>query len=174
HAGTSHHASVQTDRSMPHAMHTTQSMQSTLTIYMIFLLLCCAQRHEQKNSVMQPKAASKGLTITSSAFANNGEMPKKYGCSGESISPPLAIAGVPSGAKSLALVVTDPDAPGALFTHWIVWNLPPADTQINAGQPTGAGEGTNSYGKRGYGAPCPPAGSHRYIFDVYALDSSLP
>jgi len=144
------------------------------SIAIALLLVSCNERQEAKKTIPQPQAPSKGLSITSPAFADNGEIPKKYGCSGDSVSPPLVIAGVPANAKSLALTVTDPDAPGGLFTHWVVWNMPPADTTIAEGQSTGAAEGTNSYGKHGYGTLCPPFGAHRYIFNVYALDASLP
>jgi len=113
------------------------------------------------------------LTITSSAFTDGGAIPPKYGCSGESISPPLAISGVPGGAKTLALIVTDPDAPGGTFTHWLAWNIPPVNTSLAAGQAPGGSEGKNGYGKNGYGPPCPPSGSHHYVFDVYGLDASL-
>lgn len=118
-------------------------------------------------------AASNGMTITSSAFKDQGEIPKKYGCSGQSISPPLAIAGVPANAKTLALLVTDPDAPGGTFTHWVVWNMPARDTNLAEGQKPGGSEGISDYGKSGYGPPCPPSGSHRYMFDVFALDTTL-
>jgi len=119
------------------------------------------------------KPAQGAMTITSPAFTDGGAIPQKYGCGGESISPPLAIGGVPKGAKTLALIVTDPDAPGGTFTHWLVWNIPPANTSIAEGQAPGGTEGKSDYGKRGYGPPCPPSGSHHYLFDVYALDVSL-
>ena len=119
------------------------------------------------------QTAVKAITITSAAFKDQGAIPKKYGCSGESISPPLSFSGIPREAKSLVLILTDPDAPGGLFTHWVVWNIPPADASIGEGQRPGGIEGVNSFGNNGYGAPCPPNGSHRYIFDTYALDTTL-
>jgi len=113
------------------------------------------------------------LKVTSSAFDNNAEMPKQYGCAGASQSPPLAIAGVPASAKSLALIVTDPDAPRGTFTHWVVWNIPPSTTSIAAGQEPAGSQGKNDFGANGYGAPCPPSGSHRYVFHVSAVDTML-
>lgn len=114
-----------------------------------------------------------GMTISSAAFANESEIPKKYGCSGESISPPLAITGVPANAKSVDLIVTDPDAPGGVFTHWIVRNIPAAASiTIAEGQKPNGTEGKNGYGSLGWGPPCPPSGSHHYAFDAQALDTN--
>lgn len=92
-------------------------------------------------------------------------MPKQYGCSGGSNTPPLTIANVPANAKSLALIVDDPEAPGGHFTHWVVWNIPPASKTVQGV------EGQNSYGKSGWGPPCPPEGMHHYVFNLYALDT---
>lgn len=113
------------------------------------------------------------MTITSTAFRDQGEIPKQYGCAGSSTSPPLAVAGVPQNAKTLALLMTDPDAPGGTFTHWVVWNMPGRDTTLAEGQKPPGSEGRSDYGRSGYGPPCPPSGTHRYVFDVYALDTSL-
>jgi len=116
-----------------------------------------------------------GMTLASPAFTDNGEIPAKYGCSGggQAVSPPLTINSVPADAKSLALIVGDPDAPGGTFTHWIVWNIPPTTTSVAEGlAPAGASEGKNGYGKSGWGAPCPPSGEHHYVFTLYALDTA--
>jgi len=108
------------------------------------------------------------MKLTSSAFEDNGEMPKDYGCSGAGKTPPpLSIADVPEAAKSLALIVDDPDAPDGHFTHWVVWNIPPASKTLQGV------EGQNSYGRSGWGAPCPPSGIHHYVFDLYALDTAV-
>jgi Raf kinase inhibitor-like YbhB/YbcL family protein len=120
-----------------------------------------------------PDAPSHGMSISSSAFAPNGQIPAKYGCSGQSISPPLTFDHVPPSAKTLALLVEDPDAPGKLFTHWVVWNIPPMTGSVGEGQPPGGTQGTNSYGKIGYGTLCPPSGEHRYVFRLFALDTDL-
>jgi Raf kinase inhibitor-like YbhB/YbcL family protein len=142
-------------------------------LFTVFLLACCGPRQQEVTDTMSTTTAVADVTVTSPAFITGGEIPKQYGCAGESLSPPLSFAGVPAGTKSLALIMTDPDAPGGLFTHWVVWNIPPDKASIAEGRSPGGSEGKNSFGKRGYGAPCPPTGSHRYIFDVYALDTTL-
>jgi Raf kinase inhibitor-like YbhB/YbcL family protein len=113
------------------------------------------------------------MKITSSAFQQGGNIPTKFTCDGEDMSPPLQITGVPAEAKSLALVADDPDAPGGLFTHWLIWNIPPQTNSIAEGSAPKGVQGTNDFGKSGYGAPCPPSGMHRYFFKVFALDREL-
>lgn len=110
---------------------------------------------------------SKGMTITSREFAGGQSIPARFTCDGQNSPPPLAFKGVPARAKSLALILTDPDAPGGTFTHWLVWNIP-------ASSPTVAGMlGINDFGNGAYGGPCPPNGEHRYVFTLYALDADL-
>ncbi len=112
------------------------------------------------------------LTVTSAAFSNGGNIPAKYTCEGQSINPPLKVAHIPAGAKSLAIIVHDPDAPLAGgFYHWVAWNLP-TDGDIPENFKASA-QGLNGAGKPGYMGPCPPTGSHRYHFKVYALDVQL-
>ena len=113
------------------------------------------------------------MKITSSAFQEGGDIPLKFTCDGGDTSPPLQIAEVPSGAKSLALVVDDPDAPSGLFTHWMVWNISPQNNTIAEGSAPKGVHGTNDFGKSGYGGPCPPSGTHRYYFRIFALDREL-
>jgi hypothetical protein len=113
------------------------------------------------------------MKITSSAFQEGGNIPSKFTCDGGDTSPPLQIAEVPSGAKSLALVVDDPDAPSGLFTHWMVWNIPAQANTIAQGSAPKGVHGTNDFGKSGYGGPCPPSGMHRYYFKIFALDREL-
>ena len=113
------------------------------------------------------------MKITSSAFQQGGNIPTKLTCDGEDMSPPLQITGVPAEAKSLALITDDPDAPGGLFTHWLIWNIPPQTNSIAEGSAPKGVQGTNDFGKSGYGAPCPPSGMHRYFFRVFALDREL-
>lgn len=113
------------------------------------------------------------IKLTSPAFANNGRIPDKYTCKGQSINPELNIAGIPSNAKSLVLIMDDPDAPSGNWDHWIVFNMPVSTTTIEENsEPEGVG-GRNSWGRTGYGAPCPPSGTHRYTFKIYALDAML-
>lgn len=121
------------------------------------------------------------MQITSSAFADGGEIPAKYTCEGKDLSPPLAFSGVPEGTKSLALIVDDPDAPDPAapkltWVHWVLFDLPPETAGLAeavASLPAGTGEGVNDWKRTGYGGPCPPIGRHRYFFKLYALDTKL-
>jgi hypothetical protein len=114
------------------------------------------------------------LTIQSDAFENNGMIPSKYTCKGSNVNPPLQILGIPKGAKSLALIVDDPDAPSGDWVHWVVFNINPKTTSINENSvPSGAILGRNDFSKILWGGPCPPSGTHRYFFKLYALDSML-
>lgn len=120
------------------------------------------------------------LAITSTAFAEGGPIPARYTCEGDDRAPPLAFSGVPSGARSLALVVDDPDAPDpaapkTVWVHWVVHELPPDTAGLPEGGalPAGARQGLNDWKRAGYGGPCPPIGRHRYYFKLYALDAPL-
>ena len=125
---------------------------------------------------------SDALSISSPAFQDGGGIPSKYTCEGEDISPPLTFAGAPAGARSLALIVDDPDAPDPAapkmtWVHWVLYNLPPDATGLEEGVrrlPAGTLEGVNDWRRTGYGGPCPPIGRHRYFFKLYALDVVLP
>jgi Raf kinase inhibitor-like YbhB/YbcL family protein len=113
------------------------------------------------------------LKITSASFANNGSIPSKYSCEGEEASPPLLISDIPSGTKSLAIILHDPDAPReGGFTHWVVWNIDPGNNNIPENF-KGAQQGLNGAGQPGYKGMCPPSGTHHYHFMVYALDTKL-
>lgn len=114
------------------------------------------------------------LKITSPVFVTNGYIPARYSCDGADINPPLEIAGVPTGTKSLALIVDDPDAPVGMWVHWVVWNIDPATREIPEDSvPRGASQGKNDWKRNSYGGPCPPSGVHRYFFKLYALDAKL-
>jgi len=113
------------------------------------------------------------IKITSSAFQEGGNVPSKFTCEGSDTSPPLQITGIPSQAKSLVLIADDPDAPSGLFTHWLIWNIPPQTTSISEGNAPRGVHGTNDFGKSGYKGPCPPSGTHKYSFKVFALDREL-
>jgi len=114
------------------------------------------------------------MKITSSAFQEGGDIPSKFSRDGGNVNPPLRVQGTPANAKSLVLIVDDPDAPVGLFTHWLVWNIDPKTTEIpEKGVPKGAVEGTNDYPNLGYGGPQPPSGTHRYYFKIFALDQTL-
>jgi hypothetical protein len=114
------------------------------------------------------------MRLSSPSFSQNGPIPVRHTCDAENVSPPLDIAGVPADAKSLALVLDDPDAPIGTWTHWTMWNVAPTATRIEEGKiPGDATQGATSYGKPGYYGPCPPFGTHRYFFRLYALDAVL-
>lgn len=114
------------------------------------------------------------LKINSPVFEHNGRIPLKYTCDGADINPPLRVENIPAGAKSLALIVDDPDAPGGTWVHWVVWNIAPDTREIKEHSvPSGAKEGVNDFRRRRYGGPCPPSGIHRYFFKLYALDEIL-
>ena len=118
--------------------------------------------------------AASSISITSSSFQAGGDIPAKFTCDGTNVSPALQIGGVPNEAKSLVLIVDDPDAPRGLFTHWIIWNIDPKTTRVAENSAPAAGvQGTNDFGKRNYGGPCPPSGTHRYFFKIFALDIKL-
>ena len=158
-----------------------------LTFLLIVLPLAgCASRSQL---VTQPPPANTStnnkaeIKLTSSAFSEGQPIPRAYTCDGVNISPPLEWSGVPKTARTIAIVCDDPDAPdapGGAWVHWVLYNLPadniglvenlPATESLKAG----GFQGTNEFGKIGYGGPCPPSGTHRYFFHVYALDSELP
>ena len=122
------------------------------------------------------------MIITSSAFAHNGKIPKHVTCEGQDVSPPLLWSGIPAGAKSLVLIVDDPDAPDPAaprmtWVHWLLYNLPADCTGLPEAVkilPEGTLEGLNDWKRTGYGGPCPPIGRHRYFYKLYALDVVLP
>jgi len=112
------------------------------------------------------------MQLKSQAFQNGKLIPGKYTCDGKNVSPPLVIMDAPKETKSLALIMSDPDAPHGTFLHWLLWNIPPKVTELKEGESPGV-KGKNDFGKPGYGGPCPPSGIHRYVFRVYALDIML-
>jgi Raf kinase inhibitor-like YbhB/YbcL family protein len=124
------------------------------------------------------------LRITSTAFAEGEQIPRRFTCEGEDVSPDLAWDGLPEGTRSLVLIVDDPDAPDPaaprmVWDHWLVYNIPPGTPGLPAGVvspdlPPGVLQGENSWGRAGYGGPCPPVGRHRYFHSIYALDCLLP
>ena len=119
------------------------------------------------------------IKITSPAFAEGGMIPAKYTCDGANVSPPLQWDAAPEGTKSIALISDDPDAPVGTWVHWVLFNLPADVTELTENTPSdktlpnGARQGTNDFRKIGYGGPCPPGGTHRYFFKLYALDTEL-
>ena len=124
-------------------------------------------------ATVSSEGADSGFKITSTAFSEGKEIPKRFTCDGENVSPPLAWTGAPADAKAFALIVDDPDAPSGLFTHWIVFNLPASTHSLPEGVKPAENQGTNDFRKVGYGGPCPPKGRHRYFFHLYALKDEL-
>ena len=112
------------------------------------------------------------MQLASKAFEHEARIPRKYTCQGADVSPELTITGVPEGARSLALIVEDPDAPGRTFDHWIVYDIPPDIASLGEGAASGTA-GRNDFGDNAYGGPCPPSGTHRYYFKLSALDTRL-
>ncbi len=116
------------------------------------------------------------IKVTSSAFEEGGMIPAKYTCDEEDVSPPLAWDSAPDGTKSFALICDDPDAPMGTWVHWVLFNLPAGVSELSENVPPeselddGSRQGTNDFGRIGYGGPCPPGGTHRYYFKLYALD----
>jgi hypothetical protein len=140
-----------------------------------FLALCCLASGAETALSQSPK-----LTVTSAAFADGRAIPVKYTCQGRDLSPPLKWEGAPPNTKSFALICDDPDAPAGTWVHWVLYNLPPGTASLAENTPktaalsNGAAQGVNSFGKIGYGGPCPPpGGAHRYFFKLYALDTVL-
>ncbi len=120
------------------------------------------------------------IELTSTAFSEGEMIPVRFTCDGEDVSPPLAWSGVPDNSESLALICDDPDAPVGTWDHWVLFNIPADDAGLPEAVPadptlaSGAVNGKNSWGRLGYGGPCPPGGTHRYFFYLYALDTRLP
>ena len=119
------------------------------------------------------------IRITSAAFKEGEFIPKKYTCDGENVSPPLEWNGIPVEAKSIAIICDDPDAPMGTWVHWVVFNIPASKNKLNEKIPAnkvledGTTQGSNDFKKIGYGGPCPPSGTHRYFFKIYALDKRV-
>ena len=155
-----------------------------LSVAVITLLLIgCTNRPQpvaQQPAADKPNDNSVGIKLTSSAFKEGQPIPATYTCKGVNISPPLEWSGVPKTARTIAIIADDPDAPSGMWVHWVLYNLPadniglvenlPATENLKAG----GFQGKNDSGKIGYDGPCPPSGTHRYFFKIYALDAELP
>ncbi len=124
-------------------------------------------------AVADPTADMPGFVLTSPSFGTDGTIPEKYSCNGDDVSPALHWTGAPVGTKSFALIVDDPDAAG--FVHWVVYNIDPGTTDLAEGVVLSgvAGQAMNGFGESAYGGPCPPSGTHRYVFTLYALSGTI-
>lgn len=151
---------------------------SYLLILVTFVVLCSSpgEVHANPETLGGKKMA---LEIKSPAFEQGGMIPKLYTCDGKDVSPPLTWSAVPAGTKSLALICDDPDAPMGTWVHWVLFNIPSGMKALPENMPshkeleTGARQGINDSRKVGYGGPCPPSGTHRYYFKLYALDTEI-
>ena len=159
-----------------------------------FILASCARENSSAEKPRQQTASNPAsnsqdnlpvlntMTLASSAFSSNGVLPAKYTCDGDNLSPALSWNAPPAGARSLVLLVNDPDAspaPGKTFVHWVLYDLPPTVRQLPEKLPAqpflkiGGMQGKNDFGQYGYGGACPPSGTHHYLFRLYALDQTL-
>lgn len=149
----------------------------TLPLVLPALFSSCVQQSPSEKvqssgiQSIEKSAGATSLQVTSTAFSTGGMIPSQYTCDGANVNPPLDIQGIPEQAKSLALIVDDPDAPSGTWVHWVVWNIPV--TEFIEENTVPGKEGLNDFKKHHYGGPCPPSGTHRYFFKVYALDALL-
>ncbi len=163
-------------------------IRRTMIIALALIAACslaACKGNEKKEAETRPDVVLRemedtmAIAVTSPAFEDGGMIPKKFTCDGNDISPPLHIDGVPEDTKSLTLIADDPDAPSGTWVHWVLYNLPPATTELPENMPEdeqlkdGARHGITDFQRFGYGGPCPPSGTHRYYFKVYALDTML-
>jgi|ERR1700686_1953796 len=158
--------------------------RSLATVVLLGLaLMGCAKRPQivaQSPATNSPNRDRVEIKLTSAAFKEGEPIPRAYTCDGVNVSPPLEWSGVPKTAKTLAIVCDDPDAPGGTWVHWVLYNLPADNIGLVENLPpteklaAGGFQGTNDFGKIGYGGPCPPSGTHHYVFRIHALDSELP
>jgi Raf kinase inhibitor-like YbhB/YbcL family protein len=159
-------------------------MRSRIVIsgFLLLVFLSCANRQQPiaPAPTNTPPEKKVEIKLTSSAFKEGEAIPRQYTCDGVNVSPPLEWSGMPKTAKTIAIIADDPDAPAGTWVHWVLYNLPaeniglienlPASENLRAG----GFQGKNNFGNIGYGGPCPPTGSHRYFFKIYAVDSELP
>jgi Raf kinase inhibitor-like YbhB/YbcL family protein len=162
-------------------------MRRALIGLLVAPLLVSCGRSTPTDAVLPDDPEKLTIHLQSPAFADGGMIPQLYTCDGKDVSPPLTWSDVPAAARSLALICEDPDAPRGTWTHWLLFNLPADRTELGEGIPPeervpmtpggakedAARQGRNDFGKLGYGGPCPPRGTHRYLFLLYALDTRL-
>ncbi|HEV2247164.1 MAG TPA: YbhB/YbcL family Raf kinase inhibitor-like protein [Terriglobia bacterium] len=149
-------------------------------LFALLMMTAASCGNSSLQSAQRPDSSPSGFRIESAAFKQGAFIPSRFSCSGENLSPPLKWMDPPPGARSFALIVDDPDAPGGVWTHWVVFNLPAQTRALDENAPkqdklsNGALQGLNSFESVGYGGPCPPPGkAHRYFFRLYALDTVL-
>ena len=162
-------------------------MTKKLIIIILISFVLCGCKQEEKTvpekkeeqTVRPERKDTINMEIKSPAFENEGMIPSEYTCDGKNISPQLKWENIPDHTKSLALICDDPDAPAGDWVHWVIFNIPPDVTELEENIPlskelkNGAVQGLNDFRKNGYGGPCPPSGTHRYYFKLFALDIML-
>jgi len=148
-------------------------------IFIVLLMLSMVSACKEEKQAGTEGGDAVKLEIRSSAFENGGDIPSRYTCDGEDISPPLSWSGGKEGTKSFTLISDDPDAPAGTWVHWVIFNMPPGTRELKEDMPAdkvlanGARQGINDSRRIGYSGPCPPGGTHRYYFKLYALDTML-
>jgi Raf kinase inhibitor-like YbhB/YbcL family protein len=154
-------------------------LKSVVVLVIMPMLVFCLCKGSEQTDSEAAGGEKMEIKVTSSAFAEGGLIPAKYTCDGSDISPPLQWEAVPEGTKSIALISDDPDAPMGTWVHWVLFNLPAETRKLEENippdktLPNGAKQGLSDFGRIGYGGPCPPSGTHRYFFKIYALDTKL-
>lgn len=152
-------------------------LDQLIWVGLVFLLLVgCSTGEDEGGQAAESEGLPMTIEVTSTAFNDGQAIPSRYTCDGQDISPALAWRNVPAGAASLVLIMDDPDAPRGNWVHWVIFNMPTDVTglpEASDAVPSGATEGNNSWKRTGYGGPCPPSGTHRYFFKLYAVDTLL-
>ena len=152
-------------------------LRITLSVSLLLLLLVTAACRHSETSFAAGVVAT--LALSSASFQGGGKIPSQYTCDGADTSPHLSWPAPPAGTKSFALLMTDPDAPGGTFVHWVLYDIPASARELPVGVPKqgqlpdASRQGVNDFGKVGYGGPCPPRGTHHYVFSLHALDTTL-
>jgi Raf kinase inhibitor-like YbhB/YbcL family protein len=158
-------------------------MRNNLILTLLFLFCAACSKSVPETVVNvppKPTQDSAQIKLISNTFKDGEGIPRQYTCDGVNISPPLEWSGVPKTVKTVAIIAEDPDAPSGNFVHWVLYNLPAENIGLVENVPAtdslkvGGFQGKNDFGKIGYGGPCPPSGTHRYFFKIYAVDSELP
>ena len=171
-------------RGLRHPKSVTAVRRLLIGLPALLAALTSCGRRPPTESILPEDPKMNTIRIQSPAFTDGGTIPKLYTCDGKDVSPPLTWSGIPDNARSLALICEDPDAPRGRWTHWVIFDIPASAKELGEGVPaqervtvTAGGEaatqGKNDFGKTGYGGPCPPSGSHHYLFRIYALDTEL-
>ncbi|MCX9075636.1 MAG: YbhB/YbcL family Raf kinase inhibitor-like protein [Candidatus Methanoperedens sp.] len=153
------------------------SLKLLLAISLLVVISGCTIKDNKENLEEVNKMQS--IIVSTEAFKEGGNIPVEYTCDGSDVSPALSWSGIPEGTKSIALIMDDPDAPAGTWVHWVLFNIPPGTQKLPGAVPgnetlsDGSRHGMTDFGRVGYGGPCPPSGTHRYYFRIYALDTKL-